>query len=435
MTIRLCVLGLLLATALSARAQMLDGVVAVVGDEIILKSEIDEQLKFVAYQNRIPPDDERLPAMWRQILEEAINLKVLFTKAKIDSVNVPNEEVDAQVERRMDFIRQRLGNDDAISEYFGKSISQLRADMREEIRAGLMVEQLRRKKFGNLSISNEEVVRFYETYKDSLPEIPAEFEAAFIAIRPKVDSLAKKPAYEKILEIQRKLKEGADFAEMARLYSEDGSAAQGGDLGFAKRGEFVKPFEEAAFALREGQISKIVETIFGYHLIQLVERRGESIRARHILVKFDRSKLNDAEAIAQLNAIRERVQTGKSSFGLEARLFSEDEESAQNGGDIISPQTGSNRVAFDEIKGDPDLKRLLETMNVGEISSPQRYQISGGEYAYRIVWLKYRADAHKMNLKQDYARIRNLALQKRQNELYQAWLAELRKQVFWKITL
>lgn len=435
MTIRLCVLGLLLTTALSARAQMLDGVVAVVGDEIILKSEIDEQLKFVAYQNRIPPDDERLPAMWRQILEEAINLKVLFTKAKIDSVNVPNEEVDAQVERRMEFIRQRLGNDDAISEYFGKSISQLRADMREEIRAGLMVEQLRRKKFGNLSISNEEVVRFYETYKDSLPEIPAEFEAAFIAIRPKVDSLAKKPAYEKILEIQRKLKDGADFAEMARLYSEDGSAAQGGDLGFAKRGEFVKPFEEAAFALREGQISKIVETIFGYHLIQLVERRGESIRARHILIKFDRSKLNDADAIAQLNAIRERVQTGKSSFGLEARLFSEDEESAQNGGDIISPQTGSNRVAFDEIKGDPDLKRLLETMNVGEISSPQRYQISGGEYAYRIVWLKYRADAHKMNLKQDYARIRNLALQKRQNELYQAWLAELRKQVFWKITL
>ncbi|MCS6989528.1 MAG: peptidylprolyl isomerase [Chloroherpetonaceae bacterium] len=432
---RLCLLAFFLTMALSARSQLLDGVVAVVGDEVILKSEIDEQLKFYAYQNRIPPDDERLPLMWRQILEEAINLKILFTKAKIDSVNVPSEEIDAQVERRMEFIRQRLGNDEAIGEYFGKSISQLRADMREEIRAGLMVEQLRRKKFGNLTVSNEEVARFYETYKDSLPEIPAEFEAAFIAIRPKVDSLAKKPAYEKILDIQRRLKEGADFAEMAKRYSEDGSAQNGGDLGFAKRGEFVKPFEEAAFSLREGQISKIVETIFGYHLIQLLEKRGESVRVRHILVKFDRSKLNDADAIAQLNAIRERVQTGKTSFGLEARLFSEDEESAQHGGDIISPQTGSNRVAFDEIKGDPELKRLLETMNVGEISEPQRYQISGGEYAYRIVWLKYRAEAHKMNLKQDYARIRNLALQKRQSELYQAWLGELRKQVFWKITL
>ncbi|MFN3344322.1 MAG: peptidylprolyl isomerase [Chloroherpetonaceae bacterium] len=431
---RIVFLALLLCS-MPMKAQMIDGVVAVVGDEIILKSEIDEQLKFIAYQNRIPPDDERLPMMWRQILEEAINLKVLFTKAKIDSISVSNEEIDAQVERRMEFIRQRMGSDEAISEYFGKSISQLRADMREEIRAGLMVEQLRRKKFSGLSISNEDVQKFYEAYKDSLPEIPAEFEAAFIAIRPKVDSAAKKVAFEKILEIQRKLKEGADFAELAKAYSEDGSAPNGGDLGFAKRGEFVKPFEEAAFSLREGQISKIVETIFGYHIIQLLERRGESVHTRHILIKFDRSNLNADDAIAKLNAIRQRVQMGKSSFGLEARLYSEDEESAQRGGDIISPQTGSNRIAFDEIKGDPDLVRLLQSMNVGEISEPQRYQISGGEFAYRIVWLKYRADAHQMNLKQDYARIRNLALQKRQNEIYQEWIADLRKQVYWRITL
>jgi peptidyl-prolyl cis-trans isomerase SurA len=198
----------LLLCTMPVEAQVLDGVVAVVGDEIVLKSEIDEQLKFVAYQNRIPPDDERLPIMWRQILEEAINLKVLFTKAKLDSISVSNEEVDAQVERRMEFIKQRIGSDEAISNYFGKSISQLRADMREEIRAALMVEQLRRKKFSGLTVSNEEVVRFYEAYKDSLPEVPAEFEAAFIAIRPKVDSAAKKVAYQKILEIQRKLKEG-----------------------------------------------------------------------------------------------------------------------------------------------------------------------------------------------------------------------------------
>jgi peptidyl-prolyl cis-trans isomerase SurA len=434
MTHRIVFLALFLCS-MPIKAQVLDGVVAVVGDEIVLKSEIDEQLKFVAYQNRIPPDDERLPMMWRQILEEAINLKVLFTKAKIDSISVPNEEIDGQVERRMEFIKQRLGSDEAISEYFGKSIPQLRADMREEIRAGLMVEQLRRKKFSGLSISNEDVQKFYEAYKDSLPELPAEFEAAFIAIRPKVDSLAKKIAYEKILEVQRKLKDGADFADLAKAYSEDGSAQNGGDLGFAKRGEFVKPFEEAAFALREGQISKIVETIFGYHIIQLLERRGESVHTRHILIKFDRSNLNADEVVAQLNAIRERVQTGKSSFGLEARLYSEDEESAQRGGEIISPQTGSNRVAFDEIKGDADLKRLLESLNVGEISEPQRYQVSGGEFAYRIVWLKYRADAHKMNLKQDYVRIRNLALQKRQNEIYQEWIAELRKQIYWKIFL
>lgn len=420
--------------AMPIKAQVLDGVVAVVGDDIVLKSEIDEQLKFVAYQNRIPPDDERLPMMWRQILEEAVNLKVLFTKAKLDSISVPNEEIDAQVERRMEFIKQRIGSDEAISEYFGKSIPQLRTDMREEIRAGLMVEQLRRKKFSGLSISNEDVQKFYEAYQDSLPELPAEFEAAFIAVRPKVDSLAKKISYEKILDIQRKLKDGDNFADLAKAYSEDGSAQNGGDLGFAKRGEFVKPFEEAAFALREGQVSKIIETIFGYHIIQLLERRGESVRTRHILIKFDRSNLNADAAISELNGIRERVQTGKSSFGLEARLFSEDEESAQRGGDIMSPQTGSSRVAFDEVKGDPDLKRLLESLNIGEISEPQRYQVSGGEFAYRIVWLKYRADAHKMNLTQDYARIRNLALQKRQNEIYQEWIAELRKQVYWSVT-
>jgi peptidyl-prolyl cis-trans isomerase SurA len=125
------------------------------------------------------------------------------------------------------------------------------------------------------------------------------------------------------LKFSASLKKGGNFAELAKAYSEDGSAQSGGDLGFAKRGEFVKPFEEAAFALREGQISKIVETIFGYHIIQLLERRGESVHTRHILIKFDRSNLNADETIAQLNAIRERIQTGKSSFGLEARLYSE----------------------------------------------------------------------------------------------------------------
>ncbi|MFN3386344.1 MAG: peptidylprolyl isomerase [Candidatus Thermochlorobacter sp.] len=426
--------GLLLTLLLhsSVKAQLLDGVVAVVGDEVILKSDIDSQVVLYAYQNQIDP---RTPGLWTKILQLTIDQKILVTKAKHDSIQVNTSQLDALVTERMSFIRQRLGSEEEVVKYFGKSISQLRADLREELKAQQMVAELQRKKFANVTISNEDVLKFYETYKDSLPNVPTEVELAHILIRPKADSLARLSALEKMKQIEAELRAGADFAELAKKYSEDpGSARSGGDLGYVKRGEFVKRFEEAAFALREGQISRIVETEFGFHLIQLLDRRGESIHTRHILLRFDQSKRNDKAAIERLNEIRSQILSGEISFGLAARLYSEDERTASQGGDIISPQTGSNRIPLEAI--DASFREVVETLKPGEISEPRRINIVGtDDYAYHIVLLKFKSEPHKMNLASDYTRIKNFALQKRQAELYEEWLNQLRKEVYWKIKL
>ncbi len=416
----------------AALAQLLDGVVAVVGDEVILKSDIDSQVALYAYQNQIDP---RTPGLWKRMLLLAIDQKILVAKAKLDSIQVSSSQLDALVAERLSYIRQRLGSEEEVAKYFGKSISQLRNDLREELKAQQMVAELQRKKFVNITVSNDDVLKFYEAYKDSLPSVPAEVEIAHILIRPKVDSLARLASLERMQKIEAELRAGADFAELARKYSEDpGSAKSGGDLGYVKRGEFVKRFEEAAFALREGQISKIVETEFGFHLIQLLDRRGESIHTRHILLRFDQTRRDDSAAIRRLNEIRSQILSGEMSFGLAARLYSEDERTASQGGDIISPQTGSNRIPLEAI--DASFREIIATLQPGEISEPRRINLVGtDDYAYHIVQLKFKSEPHKMNLESDYTRIKNFALQKRQAELYEAWLNQLRKEVYWKIKL
>jgi peptidyl-prolyl cis-trans isomerase SurA len=416
----------------AAFAQLLDGVVAVVGDEVILKSDIDSQVALYAYQNQIDP---RTPGLWKRMLQLAIDQKILVAKAKLDSIQVSSSQLDALVAERLSYIRQRLGSEEEVAKYFGKSISQLRNDLREELKAQQMVAELQRKKFANITVSNDDVLKFYEAYKDSLPSVPAEVEIAHILIRPKVDSLARLSSLERMQKIEAELRAGADFAELARKYSEDpGSAKSGGDLGYVKRGEFVKRFEEAAFALREGQISKIVETEFGFHLIQLLDRRGESIHTRHILLRFDQTRRDDSAAVRRLNDIRSQILSGEMSFGLAARLYSEDERTASQGGDIISPQTGSNRIPLEAI--DASFRDVIATLKPGEISEPRRIALVGtDDYAYHIVQLKFRSEPHKMNLENDYTRIKNFALQKRQAELYEEWLNQLRKEVYWKIKL
>jgi len=414
-----------------AHAQiMLDGVVAVVGDEAILKSDVDNQTTLYAYQNQMSTS---APGLWNEVFTALINQKILLMKAKLDSITVSSEEVDGLVEQRISFLRERLRTDDAIVETFGKSIDMLRADLREEIKAQRLVEELQRQRFSNLTVSNEEVVEFYNTYKDSLPEIPAEVEVAHIVMKPKVDSVSKQSAFASIQAIEKQLQSGNDFAELARTESQDpGSARLGGDLGFVRRGEFVRRFEEVAFALKENQVSGIVETVFGYHIIQMLERKGEAIRVRHILKRFDKTKLNDNIAIEQLNDIRQKVLSGQAEFATMARLLSEDESSAERGGLIISPQTKQKRIPLGGLL--PDIRSIIEKMKQGEISQPTRIQL-GDSYAFSIVQLKYFAKKHRLNLEQDYARIRNMALQRRQAELYSAWVEELKKQIYWKIKI
>lgn len=425
-------IALLTVFAIETRAQVVDGVVAVVGEEVILSSEVEAQVQFFAYQNQL---DKRTPGLWRQVLDGLINQKILLTKAKLDSIQVASPEVDEMLVRQMAFYQERLGTEIKVAEYFGKSIAQLKADLREEIRGQLMVRDLQRKRLGTVTVSNEEVVEFYTANKDSMPLVPAAVEISHVLIRPMADSAARASSLARIKDIERRIQAGEDFAKLAQEFSEDpGSAKNGGDLGFVRRGEFVKEFEATAFALKEKELSKIIETIFGYHLIQLLEKKGETIHTRHVLITFDKSKLNDAGAIAKLTAIRDTVVSGKASFAAMARLYSQDEATAQQGGDIVNRQQQTSRLPIESL--DAQFKTTVDKMTVGDVSEPVKIQLPGGsDYAYHIVKLKFRADEHRLNLTDDYSQLRALAVQRRQGELYEKWLASLRQEVYWKIKL
>ncbi|NTV46858.1 MAG: peptidylprolyl isomerase [Chlorobiales bacterium] len=426
----LFVLTTLSAGNQTASAQLVDGIVAVVGDEPVLKSDIDNQVMLYAYQSQIDPST---PGLWDKVFQAVINQKILLTKAKLDSISVSTDEVDVLVEQRIDYLKNRLRTDEAVVETFGKSIALLKVDLHEEIKGQKMVEELQRKKFAGLTISNDEVRKFYITYRDSLPMIPAEIEVAHIVIRPKIDSLGKVSALEKIKGIEAELKKGNDFADLARRYSEDpGSAKEGGDLGFVKRGEFVRRFEETAFALKEGGVSGIVETEFGYHIIKLLERRGEAVHTQHILIRFDKGKLNDQAATEKLAQIREEIISGKASFAVMARRYSEDERTAERGGDITSPQTNQKRIPMDALL--PELRTIVEDLKAGQISEPKKITL-GEDYAYAIMQVKYRAEEHRANLEQDYQRIQSLALQNSQSQRYAEWLEQLKKEIYWKLKI
>ncbi|NTW49065.1 MAG: peptidylprolyl isomerase [Chlorobiales bacterium] len=426
----LLTLAAISAGNLTAHAQLADGIVAVVGDEPVLKSDVDNQVMLYAYQNQLKPSS---PGLWEQVFQAVINQKILLTKAKLDSIDVNADEIDGLVDQRVEYLKSRLRTDEAVIATFGKSLNLLKVDLRDEIKGQRMVEELQRKKFLGMTVSNEEVRKFYETYRDSLPAIPAEVEVAHIVIRPKIDSLSKNSALEKIKRIEAELKKGTDFADLARRYSEDpGSAKEGGDLGFVRRGEFVRRFEEASFALKEGGVSGIVETEFGYHIIKLLEKRGESIHTQHILIRFDKEKLNDQAAIDKLNEIREEILSGKSSFAAMARRYSDDERTAERGGDIVSPQTNQKRLPMDVLL--PELRSIVETLKQGQISIPKKITI-GEDYAYAIMWLKYRAEEHRMNLEQDYQRIQSMALQQSQSQRYAKWLEQLKKEIYWKVKI
>lgn len=414
-----------LLVSIQLNAKVLDKVVAVVGNEIILKSDVDNQAMLFAYQNQMPTDD---PRIWKEVFNALIDQKVLLTKAKFDSVQINYDQVDQLLEERIQYLKSRFKSVGEIEETFGKSISRIRLDLQDQIKAQRMVEILQQQKISKINISNEEVVAFYNTYKDSLPVIPAEAEVAHIVIRPKVDSLSKQSAMNKILDIQNRLKNGEEFENLAKAFSEDpGSAPLGGDLGFVRRGEFVRRFEEVAFALKQDEVSGIVETEFGYHIIKMIARKGEAIRVRHILIQFDKTKLNDEEAIAELNDAREQILSGKVSFESMARKISEDESSKENGGYIVSPKSGLKRIALSEML--PELRLMIQDLKPGEISEPQKINL-GNNYAYTIVKLNYLAPEHQINLKQDYAKIRNIALKKKQAEELEKWVKKLKEDIY-----
>jgi peptidyl-prolyl cis-trans isomerase SurA len=401
--------------------QILDRIIAVVDKEIITESELNDRVTLLALQNRLDPAS---PALRTQVLDGMITEKLVLAQALIDSVEVTDTEISQALDQQIqNFIRQ-VGSEARVEQIYGKSINRIRVEYRDEVRQQLLVQKVRQQREAGLQVTRREVEEFYEAYRDSLPEVPEEFTLSHIFMIPKPDSSVEANTRSTLQSILDSIKAGGDFGDFARRYSADGTASGGGDLGWAKRGDYVREFETAVFALQEGQLSKVVKTQYGYHIVQLMERRGESVRARHILLRVERGPEADSVSIRRLRAIRDEILAG-ASFAEKARRHSEDEETKNQGGDL-GPVTADQLVA--------EFASTVLPLSEGDISQPERATL-GSTYGWHIVWLRKRVPAHPMTIEQDLDRVKQVALFVKRNEKNAEWVEELKKTIYLDIRL
>ncbi|MBM2845829.1 MAG: surA [Bacteroidetes bacterium] len=421
MKIRARILMLLLFVV-PVSGQVLDRIVAVVDNDLILESELNAQLQFFIFNNKLDPNT---PGLKEQVLQSMINEKLIVAKAIEDSVVVSDDEVQQQLDATIQQRVAQFGSESKLEEVYGMPISRIKREFRDEMRKNLLAQRLQQQRFGQAQISRREVEEFFAQYKDSIGQVPEEVDLTHIAIKLKPGASAKAAGRAKAQTILDSVKVGVDFAELAKRRSEDpGSAAQGGDLGFVRRGQFVKEFETAVFSLQPNQISGIVETDFGYHIIQLLERRGDAVHARHILIRVERTEADNQAIIAFLDSLRTRALNGE-SFAELAKKYSENEETAILGGSLGTAELQSINKSF---------YPTVAPLKQGEISEPARLA-EGGFDGYHIVLLKRRTPAHPISLEQDYHRLEALALNYKKTHEYSAWLEELKGKIYWQSRL
>lgn len=404
--------------------QVLDKIVAVVDKEIILKSELDFRASYEAAQRNIPEPDS---SMLKNILMQMIEEKLLYAQAELDSIVVTDEQVKSQLDYQINYFIQQYGSQEKLEQIYGMPVEKIKRALREDTRKNIMAQMLQQKKFGEVQISRKEVEDFFELYRDSLGIVPEKYEIAHIFQNPKTGERARKKAIELANKLLDSLKKGADFAELAKKYSDDpGSASQGGDLGFVKRGVFYPEFEAVAFSLAPNQLSGIVESPVGFHIIQMLERRGESIHTRHILIKLKSDDESDLKAIEFLNELRDSILSGKNTFEYYAKKYSDDKESAKFGGLLGT---------FEANQLDKSIMDQIYKMKEGDISFPKRMEIDRNNYGYHIFKLIKRIPQHKANLELDYDEIKKLAEYYKKQKLYKSWMNELKEKIYWEIRL
>jgi peptidyl-prolyl cis-trans isomerase SurA len=403
---------------------VLDKIVAVVDNEIIMKSELDFQVNYMIAQKKLNPNN---PDIQKQVLNSMIEEKLLYAQALIDSVTVTDEEINRQVEYQLTMLSQQYGSKEKIEQLYNMSYEKIKRELRENVKKESLIQRLQEKKFGLIDSGRRDVEEFYGRFKDSLGVIPEKVRLSHIFRNPKT-SPELKQKYRAFAEaILDSIKHGSDFAEMAKKYSEDpGSAVQGGDLGFVKRGVFFTEYEAASFALAKDQLSPITESPAGFHIIQLLDRRGESVHTRHILIKVKSDEQNDLNTIEFLSSLRDSVIRGKGTFADFARTYSDDKETAPFGGTL-------GTLYLEQL--DKHLLEVTSKLNEGDISFPKRVDYSQGTYGYHIVYMEKRLKQHQPDLDVDYADLKKLTDEYKKQKLYQNWMNEIKAKIYWEIKL
>ncbi|MBO9611968.1 MAG: peptidylprolyl isomerase [Dyadobacter sp.] len=403
----------------------LDKIIARVDNHYILNSELEEMYNQYKTEGRQAPEK-------CQLLESLIINKMLLAKAEIDSVTVEDKDVDGELNAKMNYMIQRFGSEKNIVEAYGKSVENLKSELRQQVKEQKIVEKMQRTISGNVKITPAEVRKFFNSIpKDSLPYIPSEVEVGHIVKKGTVTREQKEKLRQQLLDLKARAEKGEDFAMLAQIYSEDlGSAKVGGDLGFAKRGAMVPEFEGAALALKPGEMSGIVESQFGFHLIKLLETRGAEYHARHILLRPDYNKGTDmTSATRALDSLRTLIKSDTLKFAKAALDNSDDKETAESGGLIQDRNTGQSKLTLDASM-DPALYFAIDTMKVGDLSMPISYRLEDGSSAMRILWYKSKSEPHTANLHDDYEKMAQIVLSNKRNNALEEWFKKAQGDVY-----
>lgn len=395
--------------------QTLEGIVAIIGNKVVLKSDVETQSLQLTQNN-----NSSIIEIKCQVLEEIMFQKLLTHQAEIDSLVVTEDEINNAIDQRINFFINQIGSEQKLESYFGKTILEIRQEFQTLFKEQILAQRMESKITADVKATPQDVLKFYNNIpKDSLPEFPEEIYLSQLVVFPKVDQNEKDRIYKKLNELKQRIQNGEDFPFLASLYSDDpGSAKNGGDLGFVKKGKLVPKFESVAFRLQEGELSEIVQTKFGFHLIQMVKRRGEQFNVRHILIKPKISGLAIKNAKSTLDSLLTLMERDTLNFEQLAIKYSED-ESKNNGGIIVNPQTGSSAFVLENL--DASISSTIDGLGVGEFSNPTVFTNFEGRQACRIIRVDNIIEQHKANLKDDYDRIQTVALQEMKMVALEEW--------------
>jgi peptidyl-prolyl cis-trans isomerase SurA len=400
--------------------QVIDEIVAVVGDAPIFKSEIETQALQMRSQGYYSNRDINC-----DVLEEMLFQKLLLKQAIKDSVEVSISEVDNELERRLGVFINQLGSEQKLEEYYEKSILEIKEDFREMIRDQMLTQRMQNQLTADVVVTPSEVRQFFNKIpKDSIPMLSSTYQLKQIVVYPKISQDEKDRCLKKIESYRERVVGGDDFTTIAVLYSDDpGSAPNGGELGFVARTDLVPEFAAAAFTLSEiGDISRVVETEFGYHILQLIEKKGSLVNVRHILVTPKTDRKSENKAKSDLEAIRNKVLADSISFEKAAQKYSEDESTANSGGTMFNQATG--KPTYEESDLDPLSKDIVRQLAEGEVSKIIKTRDDRGKSIYKFIKLQRKIVEHKANLKEDYQKYQEETLAKKKQDKIETWIKE-----------
>ncbi len=412
----LCLFGV------KAQDNIVDEVIAVVGADAILKSDVEEMFYRMQAEGYDYEGDLKC-----KLLEDMLIQKLLLNQAILDSIEVSENTVMSQVEGRINYFISQIGSREKMEEYFNKNTFELKEYLRTVVREQMLTEQMKAKITEGITTTPAEVRYYYRnTNKDSIPTIPAEFEIQQIVLEPKIEQEEIDRVKDRLRDFQNRANNGEDFSLMCILYSEDvNSARRGGELGFMGKGMLVPEFADVAFNLRDpNKVSRIVETEYGYHIIQLIERRGTRVNCRHLLLKPKISQASREEAFVALDSIKQVISDGTLRYEEAALYYSMDKDTRSNGGLLANPSTGSSKFEISDPNLPPDIAKVAQGMKEGDISEPFSYINRSGKEVVAIIRLKSKTDAHTANLKDDYQRLKEEFLMQKKEQKLTAWIKE-----------